>query len=85
MHTWGVALQNVSDGDRKGSITTRHIVWFPPPLRVARTVRIGLWLLRSVLGGYTSRETRSRARQMPPLGDVLLCGRRTRVLSVRRG
>ena len=68
VHTWGVALQNVSDGDRKGSITTRHIVWFPLPLRIARTVRtlcvvlsIDLWLLRCVLGGYTSRETRSRA------------------------
>ena len=31
VNSWGVALQNASDGDRKGSITARRVVWFPPP------------------------------------------------------
>ena len=39
-NSWGVALQNVSDGDRMGSITARGIVWFPLPLCVAHTVRV---------------------------------------------
>ena len=33
MDTWSEASQNVSDGDRKGSITARRVVWFPLPLR----------------------------------------------------
>ena len=31
MNSWSVALQNASDGDRKGSITARRVVWFPLP------------------------------------------------------